>query len=137
MKSARILAALETMIENFAINSFAQNEVTQEEAAVVMEALAGRFSRRAYNEMIMSMIAQVQPNVTIEQAEPVIKQAEPGTVPEGMEKTKATGKRANEAEKTEKLAVLKEFAEAADQENRPGKTSKGWEEMDADAQAED
>lgn len=85
MTSARILSALETMIENFAINSFAQNEVTQEEAAVVMEALAGRFSRRAYNEMIMSMIAPVQPNVTVTQAEPEIKKAEPGTAPEGVE----------------------------------------------------
>ena len=85
MTNARILTALGAMIESYAANSFAQNGVTQEEAAVVMEAVSGRFSRRAYDEMIMSMVAPPQPNVTVEQGEPVIKQAEPGTAPEGVE----------------------------------------------------
>ena len=75
MEKARILIALEAMIEQYALNSFASNGVSAEEAAIAMEAVSGRFQKRAHDETIMSMVASIEPDVTVTQKEPVVVRA--------------------------------------------------------------
>lgn len=56
MAEVRILTALGTLIEGYASNIFAENGVSAEEAALIMEAVAGRFTRRAHEAVIMSLV---------------------------------------------------------------------------------
>lgn len=86
MAEIRATAVLVPIIERFAGNAFAENGVEPEEAALVMEAVAGRFRRRAYDELVVSLLPPAEPKVTVHQEEGTTVKAEGAVDPEVLRK---------------------------------------------------
>ena len=107
MSDTKILIALGTLIEDYALNVFIENGLTGDEAAMVIESVAARFLKQAYRDTIMSMVQKPAAEGTAEDKTA----ASEGTA-ESSDKTKETGKQTNEDDK-EKLAMLKEFEKSA------------------------
>lgn len=82
----RIVNAITAIIENFAVNTFSENGATMEEAAIITEAVAARFRKRAYDDLIMSLVQFPEPTVRIHEEEPVYKKAEEPISPEDLKK---------------------------------------------------
>lgn len=127
----KILIAIGTMIEDYALNAFVENGATGDEAAMIMEIAAARFLKQAHRDTIMSMVHKpgTENEAKTDAAE---------GIPESSAKTKETGEKAGETNNKEKLAMLKEFARTtADREDMEGKAAKDEEIVNADSQTED
>lgn len=112
MEGNEKLIAIEHIIYEFADRQFKANGVTPAEAAIVMEAISGRIQRQCIEAVIMGMVSSEEPEPEPENAD-------------RSDKTKETGKQANEDDK-EKLAMLKEFEKSTNaQDEKAEETTEG------------
>lgn len=111
MRDAKILLALGSIIREFATIRFAENDIDETEALLIMENVCSHFTRAAHNAMIGSMVRTKEEPPEADKAEAAEGKTE--LLKEFMERVGTEGS-AIEATKAVPCADAAEEAEDAD-----------------------